>query len=83
MREISIRLSSVKEVQRFVGTLASLPGDFELTSGPFVLDARSLMGIFGFDLTKPLTLKIYADRPETLAALLPYRADGKDGFNEQ
>ena len=83
MREISIRLSSVKDVQKFVGTLSSLPGDFELASGPFVLDARSLMGIFGFDLSRPLCLRIYDDRPETLAALGPYRADGKDEPDEQ
>jgi hypothetical protein len=83
MKEITIRLSSVRDVQRFVGTLASLPGDFELTSGPYVLDARSLMGIFGFDLTKPLRLRVHDDRPETLAAIQPYRADGEEAFYEQ
>ncbi|NLV57515.1 MAG: HPr family phosphocarrier protein [Clostridiales bacterium] len=83
MTEINIRLSSVRDVQKFVGTLTTLPGDFELTRGAYVLDARSLMGIFGFDLTKPLRLRVHDDRPETLAAIRPYQVDGEDDTDEQ
>ena len=77
MKEVSIRLSTVKQVQHFVGTLSSLPGDFELISGQNVLDARSLMGIFGFDLSRPLRLKIYRDDPGTLQAVAPYLSEGE------
>ena len=83
MKKVMIRLSSVEEVQRFVGTLAPLEGDFELISGQFVLDARSLMGIFGFDLSEPLCLKIFYDSPENLRAIKPYRVDIAEDEYEQ
>lgn len=72
MQSVWIRLGSVRQVQQFVGTLTGLKGDFELVSGQYILDARSLMGILGFDLSKPLRLKVYNDSPENLAALTPY-----------
>ena len=75
MQEVLIRLSSVEQVQRFVGTLTSLSGDFELLSGQIVLDARSLMGIFGLDLSNPVRLKVYHDTPEALAAIRPFLAE--------
>jgi len=83
MRKVRIRLSSVKDVQRFVSTLASLQGDFELISGQFVLEARSLMGILWLDLTKPVCLKIYDDSPKNLAAIKPYRVDDEEDDYEQ
>ncbi len=83
MKIVQIRLPSVKQVQQFVGTLTSLAGDFELISGQYVLDARSLMGIFGFDLSKPLNLKIYNDNPENLAAIKPYMIQAEDTKDEQ
>lgn len=75
MQEVWIRLSSTKQVQKFVGDLVPLKGDFELISDHILLDARSLMGIFGFDLSQPLRLKIYNDSPGNLAAIAPYRVD--------
>ena len=75
MQEVWIRLTSARQVQRFVSDLVPLEGDFELVSDHMLLDARSLMGIFGFDLSQPLCLRIYRDSPENLAAIAPYRAD--------
>lgn len=83
MRDVWIRLSSAKQVQRFVSSLVPLAGDFELIAAQYVLDARSLMGIFGFDLSKPLHLKIYHDSPENLAAIQPYLADMEETPHEQ
>ena len=40
------------------------------------------MGIFGFDLTQPLRLKIYNDSPANLAAIKPYRVDREEMANE-
>ena len=82
MKEVWIRLSSAKQVQQFVGDLVPLQGDFELVSDHKLLDARSLMGIFGFDLTQPLRLKIYNDSPANLAAIKPYRVDVEGMANE-
>lgn len=75
MRDAYIYLPSVEKVQQFVSTLAPLHGDFDIISDKFVLDARSLMGYFGFDITRPLQLKIYNDTPENLAAIRPFLAN--------
>lgn len=83
MKEVWIRLSSTKEIQQFVGVLTSLSGDFELVSGQYVLDARSLMGIFGFDLSKPLCLRVYNDNAENLAAVSPYIISMEEAHHEQ
>ncbi len=74
MKNVEIYLPSAEVVQEFVETLTPLEGDFELVSPGTILDARSLMGIFGFDLTKPVTLKIYQPSPENMAAIKPFLA---------
>lgn len=69
MREVYVSLPTVERVQQFVGVLTGLPGDFDLLAGRHILDARSLMGIFSLDLTKPQLLKVYDDNKNTMAAL--------------
>ena len=59
MQEVRIRLSSAKQVQKFVGALAPLEGDFELIADHFILDARSFMGIFAFDLSQSQYISRY------------------------
>lgn len=75
MREVLINLPDAGQVQRFVSILSDLQGDFELFDGSRILDARSLMGIFSFDLTKPLKLRIYHDSRETLEAIRAFTAE--------
>ena len=61
MRSVYISLPNPETVQAFVNTLSGLEGEFELINDMYILDARSLMGIFGLDLQKPIMLKIYND----------------------
>lgn len=72
MQTVLIHLSSSEDVQDFVETITGLDGNFDLLSGHYILDARSLMGIFTLDLTKPLTLKVYDDSPENMKAIEKY-----------
>ncbi len=74
MQSVYVRLSTPEIVQQFVDTLSPLNGAFDLISGRYILDARSLMGIFSLDLTKPIELKIYDDTPETMRAIEPFLA---------
>lgn len=88
MRTVEICLPTADVVQEFVRVLAGLEGDFELVSGQYILDAKSLMGIFTFDLTRPLQLKIYNDTTENLQAVQPFVAKGaaclpKEAWNGQ
>lgn len=74
MKEIYVDLQNPNQIQNFVKTLTTLDGEFELISGKYILDARSLMGIFSLDLSKPILLKIYDPTEKTLDALKPYIA---------
>lgn len=59
MRTMKIRLRTVEDVCAFVNDISKLTGDFELTSGRYVVDAKSMMGIFSLDLTEPLELTAF------------------------
>lgn len=75
MRTVKISLPTAERVQAFVEALTPLDGDFELLSGQYILDARSLMGIFGLDLTRPVELRIYNDTPRTMQALKQFTTE--------
>ena len=61
MRSVTISLNSIEKVKFFVNTITRFDGDFDLSSGRYVIDAKSIMGIFSLDLSKPLKLDIYND----------------------
>ena len=81
MRTVEIWLPSTAQVEKFASTLIPLEGDFELIADNSILDARSFMGIFSFDLTKPIKLKIYVDSEENLRAISPFLT--KEGSNHE
>ena len=66
---VDISLPTVEAVQDFVTRISVLDGQFDLVSGKYILDAKSLMGIFSLDLTKPLTLRIQNDTEETMRVI--------------
>lgn len=75
MKSINIRLQSIEEVKMFVNIMAQFHGYFDLASGRYVVDAKSVMGIFSMDLTKVLELHILEtneQEQEIIAALQPF-----------
>ena len=61
MRTVEISLNSIDKVKSFVNNINKFDFDFDLISGRYVIDAKSIMGIFSLDLSKPITLNIHAD----------------------
>lgn len=61
MKTIDISLNSIEKVKTFVNLINRYDYDFDLVSGRYVIDAKSIMGIFSLDLSKPITLNIHAD----------------------
>jgi len=59
MKSLSISLNSIDKVKSFVNIITSYNGDFDLSSDRYVVDAKSIMGIFSLDLGKPLRLDIH------------------------
>ena len=61
MKTVKISLNSIDKVKAFVNELCKFDYDFDLVSGRYVIDAKSIMGIFSLDLSKPIDLNIHAD----------------------
>lgn len=74
MKTVQITLNSIEKVKSFVNVIANYDYDFDLVSGRYVIDAKSIMGIFSLDLTKPITLNIHTttDIDHILEDLKPY-----------
>lgn len=58
MQSVQVFINTVDKVKSFVNDITAFEYDFELVSGKFVVDAKSIMGIFSLDLSKPLRLYI-------------------------
>lgn len=76
MKTIKITLNSIDKVKSFVNEITKYDYDFDLVSGRYVIDAKSIMGIFSLDLSKPIDLNIHAEEnvDEILEILKPYQA---------
>ena len=76
MKTVRISLNSIDKVKSFVNDLVRFTDvDFDLVSGRYVIDAKSIMGIFSLDLSKPIDLNIHADESrlnEIVDTLKPY-----------
>ena len=56
MKTVTINLGSIDKVKSLVNDITKFDSDFDLVSGRYVIDAKSIMGIFSLDLSKPLVL---------------------------
>ena len=61
MMEYTVNLGSINEVKEFVALTNRCAFDIDLMSGKYVIDAKSIMGIFSLDLAKPLKMIVHAD----------------------
>ena len=77
MKTVHISLNSIDKVKAFVNESTKFDNDFDLVSGRYVIDAKSIMGIFSLDLSKPIELNIHSETnvDEILNILAPYIVD--------
>ena len=61
MKTFNILLSSINDIKAFVNIVNKYEFDVDLTSGRYVVDAKSIMGIFSLDLSKPIKVDVHAD----------------------
>ncbi len=79
MSNMYIRLNTIQDVRNFVNVVTSADNDIDLTSGRYVVDAKSIMGIFSLDLMNPILLTIQGDAdPKLLEALQPFVVDAPE-----
>ncbi|HIU98340.1 MAG TPA: HPr family phosphocarrier protein [Candidatus Limadaptatus stercoripullorum] len=75
MKSVTIRLDMAETVKKFVNIAARYDYEMTLKSGRYVVDAKSILGIFSLDLGEPVVLEIASDDcDDLLAALAPFIA---------
>lgn len=74
MKTVKISLNSIDKVKAFVNDVTKYDSDFDLVSGRYVIDAKSIMGIFSLDLSKPIDLNVHNEEniDQILEMLNPY-----------
>jgi phosphotransferase system HPr-like phosphotransfer protein len=77
MKSVKISLNSIDKVKAFVNDVTKFDSDFDLVSGRYVIDAKSIMGIFSLDLSKLIDLNIHNEEnmSQILETLKPYIID--------
>lgn len=61
MKTFNLLLNSINDVKDFVNTVSKYDFDVDLTSGRYVVDAKSIMGIFSLDLGNPIKVEVHSD----------------------
>ncbi len=67
MTQMKIRLTAINDVKEFVDIAGRCGYDIDITVGKYVVDAKSIMGLFSLDLSKELTLCAHTDDIKDLA----------------
>ena len=74
MKTVKIRLSSIEAVRDFVEIVRKYDSEVDLSSGRYVVDAKSIMGIFSLDLDKPVKMNAETDDAKFIEAVKPFVA---------
>jgi phosphotransferase system HPr-like phosphotransfer protein len=61
MQKIQITLSSIQDIRTFVNAVTLLDYEVDLEQGRYIVDAKSIMGIFALDTLSPITLVAHSD----------------------
>lgn len=70
MKTANIRINTIEDVKNFVTTVTKCNYEVDIVSGRYAIDAKSIMGIFSLDLSKPLELRVRSDDCDELMAEL-------------
>lgn len=66
MQAVTISLTEVNQVKRFVNLIGQAPFDVDVVSGRYTVNAKSMLGIYSLDLSKPIQVVIHSDDCEEL-----------------
>lgn len=61
MESIEILINTASKIKNFINIITKFEGDFDLASGRYVVDAKSIMGVFSMDFSRPLKLNMYCE----------------------
>ena len=74
MKSVNIQLKSIADVKDFVNIVSKFDCDVDLCSDRYVVDAKSILGIFSLDLGKPVKVQFRdSEHPEFLEAIEKFK----------
>lgn len=59
MKSFNVQLASIADVKQFVNAACEQPCDIDIVSGRYIIDAKSIMGIFSLDLAKLIRVEVH------------------------
>lgn len=68
MKSVTLKLATISDVKEFVSIVTQCDYDVDLISGRYAVDAKSIMGIFSLDISKPITLEAHSDNTDDFFA---------------
>lgn len=68
MKTVNVMLGAINDVKEFVNLVNRYEFDVDLISGRYAVDAKSIMGIFSLDLSKPIRVDIHAEEASDFLA---------------
>lgn len=76
MKSATIKLATINDVKSFVNIVGKYDFDVDLISGRYAIDAKSIMGIFSLDISKPIRLDAHTETPDAfMAEIKPFMVD--------
>jgi phosphotransferase system HPr-like phosphotransfer protein len=82
LKTLTVKIENVEQVKEFVNIVSACADEVDLEVGRYVVDAKSIMGIFSLDLTKPIGLKYYESAGVTTEESDAIFADFKEKIKE-
>ena len=64
--KVTVNLNEVAKVNKFVNEVTKFESDIDIISGRYVCDAKSLLAVFSYDLSKPVDVEIHSNREEEI-----------------
>ena len=61
MQKFIVNLNSINKIKEFSKDVSTFESDIDVVSGRYVIDAKSIMGLFSLDLSKPMPIVIHSD----------------------
>lgn len=74
MTTVKVLIDSIQKVKEFSSIISRWNAECELVDGPRILDAKSIMGIFSLNLSKPIELRIHSDNANLVESIRKFIA---------
>ena len=67
---VNVKINTIQDVQNFVRVVSSLKANIDLHSGRYIVDGKSIMGIFSLDLMHPIKMVVHSDHSDAVLEAL-------------